>query len=455
MLKNQLLILLFTIGFLSLKAQPEGSFSIVKLPAVIPPSPEVASLAKIGAISAGLHTGSANASIPLYEIGLNGYKLPIMLNYSSNGIKVDEIPGRVGMGWNLVAGGVVSRIVHDEPDGAGTKLAPPVTPGVKDAALLNYLKSSADMELDTEQDEYSYSFNGQSGKFFVDTLGIGHCIPHNANKIIVNGYNSSSKSVTIYTPDGTRYDFGGYGATEKTRSITVSGVATKQAFIEMAWFLTKITTNNGEIINFNYMPIFIRTKQANFETVTKPSMPVASASYCINGNITCASLATDNKGVSLLDYDTYYLKSITASNSINVSFSYDLRPDSAGDNRLNDMYVYSAGVGFNNAIKRCGFVYTDPAIQNGFNPQNRRFYLSKIKTYDLQSGTDLQPVLTWLEHSLEYIDINGLRERLSFAQDYFGYYNGQDVNDQGLYFYTTNNWTGKLLEWKCWSKQDS
>lgn len=446
MLKNQLVILLLALCFLSANAQPEGSFSIVKLPAVIPPSPEVASLGKIGSLSAGLHTGSANVSIPLYELGLNGFKLPIMLSYSSNGVKVDEIPGRVGMGWNLVAGGVVSRIVHDEPDGTGTKLAPPLTPGVKDAALLSYLKSSADFELDTEQDEYSYSFNGQSGKFFVDSLGIGHCIPHNTNKIIVNGFNQNSKSVTIITPDGTRYDFGGYGATEKTRSITVSGVATKQAYFEMAWFLTKITTNKGEVINFTYSPIFIRTKQGNFQTVTKPSMPVASQN-CTTGALSCSSLATDNKGVSLLDYDTYYLSSISATNSVNIAFSYDLRPDSAGDNRLKDMYVYTSGAGFSNPIKRYGFEYADPTIQNGFNPQNRRFYLTKIKSYDLQSGNEQQPYQSWIEHTIEYNDINGLRERLSFAQDYFGYYNGQDGNDQSLYFIplTTgleNYWNG-------------
>src|SRR5687768_14128345 len=75
----------------------------VKLPSILPPSPEAASLVKEGQIAVGLHNGAANASIPLYEIKMNGFSLPIALNYTSNGTKVDEIPSRVGLNWSLTA----------------------------------------------------------------------------------------------------------------------------------------------------------------------------------------------------------------------------------------------------------------------------------------------------------------------------------------------------------------
>ena len=73
-----------------------------KIPAVIPPSPEVASLANIGNINVGMHTGFASMNIPLFDVSTGNFKLPVALSYSSNGIKVNEIPSRVGLGWNLV-----------------------------------------------------------------------------------------------------------------------------------------------------------------------------------------------------------------------------------------------------------------------------------------------------------------------------------------------------------------
>ena len=434
MIRRSLFLLLTAFAFNSANAQ--DPFAQLKLPQVIPPSPEVAALGKVGALSAGLHTGSANVSIPLYELSMNDFKMPIMLSYSSNGVKVDEIPGRAGLGWNLIAGGVVNRVVHDEPDGVGQPLAPPANPNVQDANLVSYLKSSADYEFDTEQDEYSYSFNGQSGKFFVDALGVGHCIPHNNFKIVVNGFNQASKSVVIWTSDGTRYDFGGSSIKEKTRSITVSGTVNKQAFYEMAWFLTKITTPKGEVINFFYSPITIRTKQGNFQTVIKPSMPQGGEA-CMDGQLTCQP--SDNKGLTILDYDTYYLSSISAGNGINIDFIYEQRPDLSGDTRLTDLIVSASVPNYPVTIKKYGFVYTEPTSNNGHAPLNRRYFLTKLKSYDLLSGTDGTP-LAWLEHNFEYDDMNGLGQRLSYAQDFFGYYNGLDGNNYSLYFIpqTTN-----------------
>jgi hypothetical protein len=97
----------------------------ISLPTVIPPSPELAQLSKVGALSAGLHTGSANVSIPLYSFLVNSVTVNIALSYNSNGVRVDEIPSRAGMGWNLIAGGVVSRIIRDEPDGDVQFQTPP------------------------------------------------------------------------------------------------------------------------------------------------------------------------------------------------------------------------------------------------------------------------------------------------------------------------------------------
>ena len=78
-----LLLSAFFLNLLSnvLCAQESNLF---KLPEFLPPSPDVASIMKGGELSASPHTGGANASIPLYQLKLNDFTLPISLNYSSN-----------------------------------------------------------------------------------------------------------------------------------------------------------------------------------------------------------------------------------------------------------------------------------------------------------------------------------------------------------------------------------
>src|SRR5215813_3420602 len=72
-----------------------------KLPNILPASPEASAITKNGQMSVGMFSGIAQAAIPLYEIKMKGFSLPIGLNYSGNGLKVDEIPSRVGLGWIL------------------------------------------------------------------------------------------------------------------------------------------------------------------------------------------------------------------------------------------------------------------------------------------------------------------------------------------------------------------
>jgi hypothetical protein len=97
---------------LSLLTQAQGpTDNPGTLPSIIPPSPDVASLAKIGELSTGMHTGSANVSIPLYELSAGSIKIPIALSYATNGTRTNDIASRVGLGWNLVAGGSISRVI--------------------------------------------------------------------------------------------------------------------------------------------------------------------------------------------------------------------------------------------------------------------------------------------------------------------------------------------------------
>src|SRR3954462_4900554 len=66
-----------------------------------------------------LQTGSATFSLPMFNWQDDKSRLNslIALNYSSgNGLKVNEVASNVGQGWNLLAGGVITRIQAGEPD---------------------------------------------------------------------------------------------------------------------------------------------------------------------------------------------------------------------------------------------------------------------------------------------------------------------------------------------------
>lgn len=87
-----------------------------EMPKVIPPSPEAANAFKFTEIPVSLYTGLPNIDIPLFEIESGGVTVPISISYHARGIKVAEIASRVGLGWTLNAGGMISRQVRDLPD---------------------------------------------------------------------------------------------------------------------------------------------------------------------------------------------------------------------------------------------------------------------------------------------------------------------------------------------------
>ena len=82
--------------------------------------PTTASLGKYIENPVSLYTGTPQISIPLWTINLNnGLKLPISLSYHAGGIKIEEQSSDVGLGWSLIAGGAITRIIYGTADDLG------------------------------------------------------------------------------------------------------------------------------------------------------------------------------------------------------------------------------------------------------------------------------------------------------------------------------------------------
>jgi len=64
----------------------------------------------------GEYTGTASTNVPIYQIQVGQINIPIELNYSSTGIKVDETASNVGQNWSLNAGGIVTKVIKGIED---------------------------------------------------------------------------------------------------------------------------------------------------------------------------------------------------------------------------------------------------------------------------------------------------------------------------------------------------
>lgn len=65
-----------------------------------------------------LYTGKTNINIPINTIKSKDITIPLALSYNNDGIKVDQIASRVGLGWQAPAEFYIRREVQGEPDEA-------------------------------------------------------------------------------------------------------------------------------------------------------------------------------------------------------------------------------------------------------------------------------------------------------------------------------------------------
>lgn len=416
-----------------------GSFCIaqssaqVQLPQVIPPSPEASAIAKGGQLGVGLFTGAPNAGIPMYEIKLRGISVPVGLNYSSNGTKVDEIPSRTGLGWVLSGGGSVNRIVHGKPDDKADRLLPPppVPMPTEDELLAYYNSITSDASLfDNEPDEFVVTAPGLSARFVLDENYNISFIPHANLKVQIIGGNNQSDPYSefiITNTEGIKYYFGGTGAIESTVSHNLVGKYVSHQQVRTSFFLKKIKLPEGEEITYSYSPVSFATHTGISQGIKRGTIENAIQTCGQGGFTPCPGPyvipESFNERVTEVMYSTVYLTGIQAPNGLLVTLSYENRPDGSGDKRLTTVNIQSPLYS-----RIFGLVYADPATvgsSGGADPSagnyNKRFFLTNVYAVKPQQGSTPADTL-W--YNLDYEDMNNLPPRLSFSQDYLGFYNG-------------------------------
>lgn len=211
-------------------------------------SPEAAKMTKYADTPVSNAYGLAEIGIPIYTVQSRSLKLPIALSYDSSGVKPEEISGIVGLGWNLQAGGVITRTIIGRVD-TGDEIPPETT----DPAYAEGLVGQANSDNDTEYDRYSYNFCGYSGSFYrIPFRGI---VPTEPTELIISG----AGPFTITDKDGTQYIFGlaetstRYMGSYDPNAPLVNQTGNYYNLIT-AWYLTEIRSMDGtDVITISYL----------------------------------------------------------------------------------------------------------------------------------------------------------------------------------------------------------
>jgi hypothetical protein len=211
----------------------------------IPPSPNSAGLVRSANIQVGHYTGVPSISIPLGALGGKGVSMPVSLDYHASGIKVQDVASSVGLGFNLVAGGAITRVVRGLPD--FSKAFCSIGPGSFNSQYGEFC--------DGEKDLFYFSIPGRSGKMFFDNGGSVSTMPWQ-DIIIKPGIGPLSLGHwTITDENGYVYYFGeSPSSVEQTTYYIGDNTAYTQKYTYTStWYLNKIMSPaNEEVASITY-----------------------------------------------------------------------------------------------------------------------------------------------------------------------------------------------------------
>jgi hypothetical protein len=412
----------------------------------IPKTPGVSALERFLDMPVSLHTGVHDVTIPVFQIPMKNFSIPIALKYNSSGIRVEDVATDVGLGWSLQAGGVVSSTVHGLPDSEGDwpndrfnrihdGLVTNYLPFIVSTAVyesnedplnlytdLNtvqpnpYSESAKDLEFlkgvirgarDSEPDVFFFSTPTISGKFYRDLVGY-RPIPYQKVKIeTIEG----GEGFKITDESGNVFEFSEVESSGTSSVNDCTGIGTSpypSSYAHKSYHLAKIITAQNEVVNFIYAAYeYGMTNQRqwnregpdfNVDADCQLFIPFVTGENCQSHGST--------------GFQAKMLVGITTSNGYNVSFAYDsvTRTDLPGAHAL-----------------------TGITVKNHLDQMLKDFSLQQSYTFAGGSTTDQNNYRLRLNaagetgkplYTFEYDDTYQLPNRLSLSVDHYGYFNG-------------------------------
>ena len=407
------LVLLATVCCLSVL----NSFSQVNTGLVFPSANNnflggAGTIAPNSEVSVELYTGTLKVNIPVCNLTSKDLSLPISLVYTGGkGIKQQEYASSAGLGWQLNAGGSISRVVRTYPDEQPRGYLGTNRWGQKVVAWANGTIGvpseiiAAVPTADGEPDIFYVKTPYFSFQFSFDENG-NAVVPNNTGVKIIsknffNTTNYSNSSFEVIDDAGTHYYFGSTPLSVENTGTTIYG---SSYYFPSTWYLDKIVTyNDKDEINLSY--------QAG---------PYTETNYHYIGtftwNVFGKTRYDTTHPITTSIYPPKYVSVITSKNGrIDLSYAFD-RQDGTGAGRLTSIAVKPLS---GNAISTYNFNYTyfgSPSTD----PNRLRLKLDNITVTGNTTATATP--LTLREFTYQTPERMGSRRTLSEA-DYWGYLN--------------------------------
>ncbi|MEM9679886.1 MAG: hypothetical protein AAF901_06145, partial [Bacteroidota bacterium] len=427
-------------------------------------------LGRFGDVPVSLYTGIPDISVPLYTVKSGHFEMPIKASYHAGGVQVSQEASFLGLGWALSAGGMITQSVNDWDDlepGTGFIDLPQLDPvrwydqhndknkltsgsshalaaectdrqdlqsvitqrtvhvgqDVDGSALYYTYEVSVDCEVfpqdayftnptwDTQPDVFHFNFPGYSGKFVYHKPTSTFQVLDRQN-ILIN-YLGRDLGWEIVTPEGDIFEFKEIELTHSYNGVTSP--------ISRTFYLTKVKPYKGREIILNY----IKSERVicdlyQLSETTKSSIDSGPGSFESENNLSYTQTEYFGKFLdeiifphgtlkfnwaSLIDHkNDMRLGEIIVRNSQNgpiETISFD--NDHYFQGVTSSSYITSGSDGYFNF---CGGQYSD----------DRLFKRLKLNAINFSHKN--------LEYSFEYNESISLPSKLSYAQDYWGFYNG-------------------------------
>ncbi len=470
------ILIVFIHSFLFTDAQQNWDMS--------PQPPDVTAFNRYGSYDINYYIGSPSISIPLFSIDEKEISIPISLSYTSGGARVADESTWVGLGWNLYPGGSITRIIQGDPDNTTSYY----DQSMHNSSVYNWLLSDWNENKDIEyvqhhccgttwrfeEDVYNYSsefwinrispsilggffegmadnplwfnpdiyifnFLGFSGKFYIhpDTKQI--VFLEQKEYIVFEkdtaNWNCEENGWIATLPDGMKIYFQAVETVKKETASTSQPVA----YPSITWKISKIILKDNAEIKFNYDDVLYLTASVsdnqNWQYVddndyqgNRPGA-VLTPGYFINspasGNLkpfpvqnnlkVLSSIVSPNYTVNFvrdLNRNKPFLKSVEILDNKNIEikqgYEFSLLP-----------YAKNSNLPWNHKYAVQNYPFTmDEDVAT-------KYKLVDLKNYVIKNG---YKNYKGNPHKFEYREDIGLPGILSLAQDYWGYYNGQDDN---------------------------
>ncbi|MBD3581322.1 hypothetical protein [Flavobacterium selenitireducens] len=433
------ILIMLSIFSVSLLYSQDG---IGELPDYTPPSPEAAAMTKYADLTPNEFSGKVNYNLPLYTVQASHLKLPIGLNYSGAGVKVNDTPTWVGINWTLEAGGVITRAVKDKPDEMATFRVvwnDAVLEGYTLDGIIEDGSTKADelqdlaygSQYDSEVDIFQFSFPGYSGSFFFDAQWNPQVLNKQSHlKIEATAPFAQTHEITITTPEGIRYVFGGLNYIESTRRIYDSGPSFSAGPSEgvSAFYLKYAIHPIKGTLQFEYISIGTETniKTQQIQNLRKRMLYDGGNQACTGDGGACAPQCLNSSSGHDTFTTTWVTTKITGAKYLSKIISLDNSETATFiSESVNSPYFKRRLL--NIEVSRSGQIFKTIHFSYTANSDSRFF----LKNVEFDKGMDIPDSVTGRRNQLfkfEYKNPSSLPARFSYSQDYAGYYNGKSNN---------------------------